>query len=55
MFQTIIRTFTPKKCQIMTTNWIFDKTPYVQLLILPKTLKIYTIPDGVDGDIFQVW
>ena len=55
MFPIIIRTFTPKKCQIVTTNWIYDKTPYVQLLIYPKPWKFYTIPDGVDGDIFQVW
>ena len=31
------------------------KAPYVQLHILPKPWKFYTIPDGVDGDIFQVW
>ena len=52
MYPTLIRTFTSKKCKIVTTNWIYDKTPYVQLLILPKPWKFYTIPDDVDGDIF---
>ena len=36
------------------TNWIYDKTPYVRLQILPKPWKLYTIQDGVDGDIFQI-
>ena len=54
MFPTIIRTFPPLKCKIVTINWIYDKTPYVQLLVLPKPWKFYIIPDGVDGDIFQV-
>ena len=51
---TIISIFTPQKWKIVTTNWIYDKTPYVQLPILPKPWKLYTISDGVDGDIFQV-
>ena len=54
MYPTIIRTFTSKKCKIVTTNWIYNKTPYVQLLILPKPWNFYTIPDGVDGDILPV-
>ena len=44
MFQTIIRTFTPKKCQILTTNWIYDKILFVQLVILPETLKVLHHP-----------
>ena len=55
MFPTIIRTFTPQKCKIVTTNWIYDKALYFQLLTLPKPLKFYTIQDGVGGEIFQVW
>ena len=55
MFPTIIRALIPKKIKIVTTNWIYDKTPYVQLLILSKPWKFYTILDGVDGAIFQVW
>ena len=54
MFPTIIRTFTHKKCKIVTTNWIYNKTLYVQLIILPKTWKFYTTLDGVDDDIIQV-
>ena len=54
MFPTIIRTFTHKKCKIVTTNWIYNKTLYVQLLTLPKTWKFYTTLDGVDDDIIQV-
>ena len=54
MFHTIIKIFTPKYCKIVTANWIYDKTPYVQLLILPTLWKFYTIPDGVDCDILQV-
>ena len=38
----------------MTTNLIIDNTQYVQFQILPKPWKFYMIPDGVDGDIFQV-
>ena len=49
------RSVTPKKYKIVTTNLIFDKTLYVQLQILPKPWQFYTIPDGVDGDILQVW
>ena len=45
----------PKNAKIMTTNWIYDKTQYVELQILPKPWKSYTIQDGVDGDILQVW
>ena len=41
-------------CKIVTTKWIYDKTLYVQLQILPKPWKFYTIQDGVDGDIVQV-
>ena len=38
----------------MTTNWIYDKTLYVQYPILHELRKLYTIPDGVDGDSLQV-
>ena len=39
----------------MTTKWIYEKTPYGQLQILPEPWKSYTIPNGVDGDILLVW
>ena len=55
MFPTFPRTFTPHKCVIVTTYLIYNKTPYILLQILPKPWKAYTIQDGVDGDIFQVW
>ena len=32
----------------------FTTKTYVQFQILPKPWKFYNIPDGVDGDIFQV-
>ena len=54
MFPTIFRTFTPPKFQIVTSNWIYDKTPYVQLLIFLKPWQFYIIPEGVDDDIFQL-
>ena len=53
-FLTYPRPFT-KKCKIWTTNGNYDKILYVQLQILPQPSKLYNIPDGVDGDIFQVW
>ena len=31
------RTFTKKDFQIWTTNWIYDKTPYVQMKSLPMS------------------
>ena len=31
------------------------KTPYILLQILPMPWKFYTMPDGVDGNILQVW
>ena len=43
------------KCKILTRNKIYGKTPYVQVQILSKPWKFYTIQDGVDGDILQVW
>ena len=56
MFHTFLRTFTPQENEkIETTNLIYDKTLYVQLQNLPKPGKFYTIPDGADGDILQVW
>ena len=54
MFPTIIRTFTPQKWKNVKKNWIYDKTLYVQLQILPKPWKCFTILNGVNGDIFQV-
>ena len=53
MFSEFPRTFTLKKYKIFTTNLIYNKTTYVHLTILTKPKKIYTIPDGVDGDILQ--
>ena len=44
MFSTVIRTLTHKKCHIVTINGIYDKTQYVRLLILPKTLIILHHP-----------
>ena len=37
------------------TNKIYNKTQYVQLQGSSKPRKFYTIHDGVDGDILQVW
>ena len=51
MFST---TLTTQKIEKITTNRIYDKTPYVPLQTLPKPWKFYTIQDGVDGDILQV-
>ena len=50
----ISHNFYPQKWKIVTTNWIYDKTPYVQFPILPRPQKLYTIQDGVDGDILKV-
>ena len=44
---------TTKKANFLTSNWIYDKTPYVWFQILPKPWELNTIQDGVDGDIFQ--
>ena len=54
MFPTIIRTFTPKKCQIVTTIEFTTKHSMFSYKFYPKPWKLYTIPNGVDGDIFQV-
>ena len=51
----ISKNFYPKKCRIVTTNWIYDNTLYVQLQILAKPWKFYKIPNVVDGDILQDW
>ena len=38
-FPTFFRTFTPNNNKILTTNWIYDITPYVQLQIWPIPWK----------------
>ena len=53
MFPTILVTFTPINI-FLKVNLIYDKTPYVQLIILHKPWKFYIMRDGLDGDILQV-
>ena len=41
-----------KNANIVTIFFIYNKTPYIQ--ILPNPWKFYIIQNGVDGDILQV-
>ena len=44
----------PKRNIPYISQAFYNKTPCVQLQILPQPCQFCTIPDGVDGDIFQV-
>ena len=54
-FSIFPTTLIQKEYKIVTSDWISNKKIYVQLRNMSNLWKVYTILDGVDYDILQVW
>ena len=54
-FLTFPRGFTPKNAELGQQRDIMTRNHRSSFKFYPNPEKFYTIPDGVDGNTFQVW